>query len=78
MPGAGALTAVLAVTAQELGDLGLERGLHHQPHAETSDVLKDLAELAIGVGEQRVDLGSDTVSGRYSLGWHGRTSWSSG
>jgi hypothetical protein len=66
-PGPGTLPAGVAVPAEELGHLGLQRGLEHQPDAEPGDLLEDLAKLTLGVGEQAVDLGSDTIGCSYSL-----------
>jgi hypothetical protein len=63
IPGALALPAHVAVAAQELGHLGLQRGLHDQPHAEAGDLLQDLAEVLLG-GEQLVDLGADAFDSR--------------
>lgn len=50
------------VTAQELGDLDLRAGLHHQPDAALGDPLEDLTELTLGIDEQVSDLVPDTVS----------------
>jgi hypothetical protein len=66
-PGPGPLPAGVALPTQELGHLGLQRGLHHQPHTQPGDLFEDLAEIAISVGEQTVDLVSDTIGGSYSL-----------
>jgi len=41
----------VALSAQGLGDLGLDRGLHQQPHPEPGHLLQHLAELPLG-GEQ--------------------------
>jgi hypothetical protein len=60
--GAGAVAAGVAVAAEELGDLGLQRGLQDQPGAEARDVLEDLGQVAV-VGEQGVDLAVDPVGG---------------
>jgi hypothetical protein len=38
-----------------------------KPHTQPGDLFEDLAKIAITVGEQTVDLVSDTVGGRYSL-----------
>ena len=65
LPSRAPLAAGVAVPAQELGDLGLQRGLDEQAHPEAGDVLEDLAKLTLG-GEQVVDLGADALGGRYS------------
>ena len=59
----------VALTAQELGNLGLDGGLHEQAHAEAGHLLQYVAELPLGT-EQVVYLGADTLDGRYSYG-HG-------
>jgi hypothetical protein len=51
--------------AQELGDLGFQRGLHQQLGAEPGDVLQDLRQRA-ALGEQLIDVVADTVCRRYS------------
>jgi hypothetical protein len=48
---AGTLTAGVALPAEELGHLGLQRGLEHQPHRQPGDLLKDRTKLSLGVGE---------------------------
>lgn len=63
VPDALPLTAGVALPAQELADLGLQGGLHHQPHAQPGDLLQDLAKLLVG-GEQLVDLGADALGSR--------------
>src|SRR6266540_2563525 len=73
LPCAGAVAARVALTAEELGDLGLQRGLQDQPCAEARDVLEHLAQAAV-LGEQRVDLVADPLGRRYSC-WHGRSSF---
>ena len=70
IPGAVTLATHIAVAAQELGHLSLQRGLHDQPHTQPRDLLQHLAELLLG-GEQLIDLGADTLNRRYSC-WHGR------
>jgi hypothetical protein len=60
--GVGAFPAGVPLTAEELGDLGLQRGLQDQSGAEAGDVLQHLAEVAIG-GEQAVDVVTDAVGG---------------
>jgi hypothetical protein len=52
--------SLVAVPAQELGHLGLQRGLHQQLRPEPGNLLQDLGKLTIG-GEQLIDLGADTV-----------------
>jgi hypothetical protein len=68
------VAAGVAVTAQELGELGLQRRLQRQPDTEPSDLLQHLADLAVAIGEQRVDLAPDLLRGGYPLLRHGRTS----
>jgi hypothetical protein len=53
------VSALIASTAQELIDLGFDRGLHHQPHGQPGDVLERRGQVVIR-REQRVDLGADT------------------
>jgi hypothetical protein len=73
-PGIGAASGPLvAVAAQELGDLGFQRGLHQQLRAEAGDLLQDLRQRTV-TGEQLIDVVADTVSGRYS-DRHGRGSF---
>jgi hypothetical protein len=57
------VAAGVALPAQELGHLGLNGGLHHQPHAQPGDLLQHLAEFLLG-GEQLVDLGADALDSR--------------
>ena len=38
---------LVAVAAEELGDLGLQRGLHQQLRAEPGDLLQDLRQLLV-------------------------------
>src|ERR1035441_10242068 len=64
---------LVAVTAQELGDLGLQRGLHQQLRAEPGHVLQNLRQRP-ALGEQLIDMVADTVSRRYS-NRHGRGSF---
>ena len=59
----------VALTAQELGDLGLDGGLQQQAHAEAGDLLQHVAQLTFGsehssmsartrsTGDTRVDTG---------------------
>jgi hypothetical protein len=61
-PDPGALSAGVAFTAEELGDLGLQRGLQDQSGAKAGDVLEDLAEVALG-GEQSINVSTNTVGG---------------
>ena len=60
--GPDALAMGVALPAQELGDLGLDGGLHQQAHPEAGHLLEDLAELTLG-GEQVVDVGADALDG---------------
>jgi len=53
---------LVAVAAQELGDLGFQRRLHQQLRAEPGDLLQDLRQRAI-LGEQLIDVAADTVGG---------------
>jgi hypothetical protein len=66
---------LVAVAAEELGDLGLQRGLHQQLRAEPGHLFQDLRKLPV-LAEQLVDPGADTVSRGYSI-WHGRRSFPS-
>ena len=59
----GVRVALVAVTAEEHADLGLQRALQHQPEAQASDLLQDLGKRLVG-GEQLLDLAADTVSRR--------------
>jgi hypothetical protein len=63
VPDALPLATLVAVAAEELADLGLQGGLHDQPHAQPGDLLQDLARLLVG-GEQLVDLGADALDSR--------------
>jgi hypothetical protein len=47
IPGTLPLAAGVAVTAQELADLGLQGGLHDQPHAQPGNLLQDLPEVLL-------------------------------
>jgi hypothetical protein len=71
IPGCSAGVALVAVPAQERGDLGLQRRLQQQPRAQAGDLLHDLSQLTGGIGKQLVDLGADALDRRYSCG-HGR------
>ena len=77
-PGTGILAGygpLVTVTAEELGDLGLQRSLHQQLRAEPGHVFQDLRNLPV-LAKQLVDPGADTVSRGYSI-WHGRRSFPS-
>ena len=50
----------VALTAQKLGDLGLDRGLHQQAHPEAGHLLQHLAQLPLGT-EQVVYPGADAL-----------------
>ena len=52
----------VALPAEELGDLGLDRSLDEQAHAEASDLLQHVAQVTVG-GEQVVDVGADALQG---------------
>src|SRR6266545_3422120 len=79
--GAGmlALTPLVAVAAQELGDLRLQGRLHDQPHRQPGHLL-EMVQQAAGrrAGDQLGDLVTDALAGRCS--WcHGcRSSFVSG
>jgi hypothetical protein len=62
--------ALVAVAAEELGDLGFQRGLDHQTHTEAGGLLQRLGQRLTG-GEQLVDLGADALGRGYWCG-HGR------
>ena len=57
--------ALVARPTEELGHLGLHRGLDHQPGAQPGDLLQDLDQVTRTV-EQGIDLAADPLSGRYS------------
>ncbi len=61
-PGPDPVTAGVALAAEELGDLGLQRGLQDQAGAQAGDVLEDLAKVAVG-GEQSINVSTDAVGG---------------
>jgi hypothetical protein len=61
----GVAATLVPGPAQEFLDLGLQRGLEHQPHAEPGDILKDQDEVTAR-SEQLVDLGADALDRRYS------------
>jgi hypothetical protein len=50
----------VALTAQELGDLGLDRGLHQQTHPEAGHLLQHFAQLPLGA-EQLVYVSADPL-----------------
>jgi hypothetical protein len=76
VPVALTLAAGVAVPPQELGDLGLQRGLEHQPHRRSGHLLEVLQQAAsLGAGDQLVDLGTDGLAGRYSCGHGCRSSF---
>ncbi len=54
------LGPLIAVPAGELGDLGLQRGLHQQLRAEPGHVLQNLRQRP-APGEQLIDMVADTV-----------------
>jgi hypothetical protein len=63
IPDALTIATLVAVAAEEFADLGLQGGLHDQPHAQPGDLLQDLAKLLVG-GEQLVDLDADALDSR--------------
>ena len=54
---------LVAVPAQELADLGVQRGLDHQAHAQPGGLLQRLGQR-LAASEQLVDLGADALGGR--------------
>jgi hypothetical protein len=60
--GSGAGVTLVAVAAQERGDLGFQGGLGHQPNTEPGDLLQDHAKVLVA-GEQLVDLGATRSTG---------------
>ena len=64
---------LVTVPAEELGDLGFQGGLHQQLGAETGHFLQDLRQRPV-LGEQLIDVATDTVGRRYS-NRHGRGSF---
>ena len=66
---------LVTVPAEELSDLGLQRGLHEQPRAEAGDVLQDLPQPLV-MSKQLVDVAADALCRGYPL-WHGRRSFPS-
>ena len=64
-PGSGVLAGrgpLVAIAAGELGDLGLQGGLHQQLRAEPGDLLQDLRKRLV-LGEQFIDMVADTSAG---------------
>jgi hypothetical protein len=61
IPRIGLGAALVAVSAKERGDLGLQRGLQQQPRPEASDLLDHLTQVTGRVSEQLVDLGADAL-----------------
>ena len=66
---------LVAVAAEELGDLGFQSGLHQQLRAEPGDIFQDLRQLPAR-GKQLIDMVADAVGRGYSV-WHGRRSFPS-
>ena len=58
--GTRAVTAGVALAAEELGDLRFQRGLKDQSGAEAGDLLEDFAEVTVG-GEQGIDVSTDAI-----------------
>jgi hypothetical protein len=56
------VTALVALSAQERVDLGLQGGLQHQPNAETGHILQDRCQVTVGA-EQLIDLGAQPIGG---------------
>jgi hypothetical protein len=54
---------LITVPTKELADLGFQRGLDHQTHAEPGDLLQRLGQR-LATSEQLVDLGADALGGR--------------
>jgi hypothetical protein len=57
--------AGVTVPSEELGDLGLEGGLHQQLRAEPGHLLQDLRQRP-ALSKQIIDVAADTVGRRYS------------
>jgi hypothetical protein len=72
IPRASVRVVLVAVPAQELGDLGLQRRLDHQAHAEPGSLLQGLGQR-LAASKQVINLRADALGGRYSRG-HGRGS----
>src|SRR5205085_5564595 len=66
---------LVALAAEELGDLGFQGGLHQQLRAEPGHLLQDLRQLPAR-SEQLVDVAVDALGRGYSV-WHGRRSFPS-
>ena len=62
--------AGVALPAQELGGLNLDRGLQQQPRPDPGDLLDRRREVR-ATGEHLIDLGAQPLAERYSL-QHGR------
>ena len=57
----------VTVPAQELGNLGLQRGLEHQTHRNPGHLLEVLKQGSpLGASDQLIDLGADALTGPYS------------
>src|SRR5205814_4113644 len=56
---------LVTVTAEELGDLGFESGLHQQLRAEAGHLLQDLRQRP-ALSKQLIDVATDAFGGRYS------------
>jgi hypothetical protein len=69
----GARGPGVPVAAEELGDLGLQGGLHQQLGAEPGHLLQDLRQRPVS-SEQLIDVATDTVGRQYSV-CHGRGSF---
>jgi hypothetical protein len=54
--------ALLAGPAEELGHLGLHRGLDDQSGAKAGDILEDLDQVTVS-GDQGIDFGTDAIGG---------------
>jgi hypothetical protein len=64
-PGTGPLTVGVALPTEELGHLGLHRGLHQQTHPEAGHLLQHVNQVTVG-SEQLVDLSADALQRGYS------------
>ena len=58
--GPDTLAVAVSLTAQELGHLGLDGGLHQQAHPKPGHLLQHFAQLPLGA-EQVVYLSADTL-----------------
>jgi hypothetical protein len=63
IPRTGVGIALIAVPAEELGNLGFQRGLDHQAHTEPGGLLQRLGQR-LAASEQLVDLDADALGGR--------------